>query len=464
MFTGFRRLFIANRGEVATRVARTCDAMGITPVFGVSEADAGAPYTRGREQVVLGPARAEQSYLALERVVQAAVEARCSALHPGWGFLSENARFAALCEAHGVTFIGPPPHVMALMGTKSPAKRAMREAGLRVIEGSDGPLGGVAEARRLADSLGYPVLLKAESGGGGRGMREVRSAAGLEQAYEEASSEALACFGDSRLYLERLVERGRHIEVQVLADRYGHAVHLGERDCTVQRNHQKLIEESPAIVVAPDELARTLDAAVRATRAIGYVGAGTMEMLLDASGTLRFMEMNTRLQVEHTVSELRSGVDLVAEQIRVAAGHPLSFAQQDLRLEGHAIECRINAEDPARGFAPAPGRITTWELPASEDRAVRVDTHVEAGYEVPPFYDSLLCKVVVRAPDRAAAIARMLDALAALRCEGVPTTAAMHQAILRSSAFADNRYDNQTIPGWPPEDGSAARADPREAR
>ena len=430
------------------RVARTCDAMGITPVFGVSEADANAPYTEDRECVVLGGPRSADSYLDLDKVVQAAKQMRCSALHPGWGFLAENPRFAALCEQHGVTFIGPPAHVMRLMGKKTPAKKAMGRAGLRLIPGSDGVLRDVAHAREVADATGYPVLLKAESGGGGRGMRIARSADEIEGAYQDAQAEAAAAFGDPRMYLEKLIEGGRHIEIQLMADRYGKVVHFGERDCTVQRNHQKLIEESPAIILDDAERARTFEAATRATAAIGYVGAGTMEFLLDHDGTLRFMEMNTRLQVEHCVSEMRSGVDLVAEQIRVAAGQALRLDQADITLDGHAIECRINAEDPTQNFRPAPGVIELWSTPDDGDDSIRVDTHVRSGYEVPPYYDSLLCKVIVRGKDRDDACERMLSALGSLRCEGVATTVPMHQAILASSEFRSNDYDTRAIPGW----------------
>jgi len=429
------------------RIARACDALGITPVFAVSEADRDAPYTRGREVVVLGPARASSSYLDVRRVVQAAVQSRCSALHPGWGFLSENPLLASLCAAHGVTFIGPPPHVMALMGGKTPAKRAMRGAGFAVIPGSDGPVASAADARASAEQVGYPVLLKAESGGGGRGMRVARGPDELEAAFTDAQGEARGAFGDDRVFLERLIEGGRHVEIQVFADRYGNAIHVGERDCTVQRNHQKLIEESPSPVLSDELRARTLATAVAATRAIGYVGAGTMEMLLEpGGGTLRFMEMNTRLQVEHTVSEQRSGLDLMILQIRVAAGQRLPLTQDAVALTGHVIECRINAEDPAAGFRPAPGQITGWQLPDRQDGAIRVDTHVEAGYRVPPYYDSLLCKVIARGDDRADAIARMLRALSELRCEGVPTTIPLHQRILASSAFRTHAYDTRTNP------------------
>lgn len=444
----FHRLFVANRGEVAVRIARTADRLGIVPVFGVSKADAHAPYLEGRQAVVLGPGRPSESYLDLERIVQAAVQSECSALHPGWGFLSENPRFAALCEAHGVTFVGPPPHVMHLMGTKTPAKRAMARAGLSLIPGSDGPLADLGEAERVAGEVGFPVLLKAERGGGGRGMRVARDRAELPAAFSEARAEALACFGDQEIYLEKLVERGRHVEIQLLADRYGAVVHVGERDCTVQRHHQKLVEESPAPMLDAGERARTLAAACRAAADIGYVGAGTMEFLLDDGGTLRFMEMNTRLQVEHCVSEMRSGLDLVELQLRVAARARLGLRQEDVVLRGHAIECRINAEDPSDGFRPAPGRIERWRSPTGD--GIRVDTHVQTGYEVPPFYDSLICKVVAHDTDRDSACDRMLQALEVLVCDGVATTVPMHQAILRSTAFRSGDYDTGVIPGWPP--------------
>ncbi len=446
MTLAFHRILIANRGEVAVRVARACDKLGITPVFAASEADRAAPYTRGREVVVLGPARAAQSYLDVERVVQAAVQAHCTALHPGWGFLSENPLLAALCNQHGVTFIGPPPHVTTLMGSKTRAKAAMRAAGMHVIPGSDGVLRDVEHAKAVAADVGFPVLFKAEAGGGGRGMRVARSAADVEHAYAEAQAEARAAFGGDRLFLEKLVETGRHVEIQVFADRYGNAVHLGERDCTVQRHHQKLIEESPSPAISADLRAATCAAAARAAATIGYVGAGTMELLLD-NGVLRFMEMNCRLQVEHTVSEERTGKDLVVAQIEVAAGRRLAWKQDDITPTGHVIECRINAEDPANNFQPAPGQITAWRPPSGD--GIRVDTHVEPGYVVPPFYDSLLAKLIVRGTDRADAIERMIAALRAFHVEGVPTTIPMHVAILSSAAFRAGTCDTRAIPGWP---------------
>ena len=443
----FRRLFIANRGEVAARIARTCDALGITPVFGVSEADRSAPYTRGRETVVLGPSRSSESYLSAERIVQAAVQTKCSAIHPGWGFLAENPLFASLCEAHGVTFIGPPASVMQQLGKKTPAKAAMAAAGLKLIPGSDGVLRDSAHAEQVAEATGFPVLLKAESGGGGRGMRVVQTAAEVKEAFESARAESLAAFADDRIYLEKLIQGGRHIEIQLLADKYGNVVHLGERDCSVQRKHQKLIEESPAVVLSAAERENTLSAAVRATRAIGYVGAGTMEFLLDEHGELRFMEMNARLQVEHPVTEMRTGIDLVEAQIRVAAGEPLWFSQADVELRGHAIECRINAEDPASGFAPSPGVIEQWEAGDSEE-GIRIDTHVESGYEVPPHYDSLVCKVIAWGEDRDAACDRLTRALQSMRCDGISTTIPMHLSVLASKDFRENRYDTRSVPGW----------------
>ena len=352
----FRRLFIANRGEVAARIARTCDALGVTPVFGVSEADREAPYLRGREFVVLGPSRSSESYLAMERIVQAAVQTRCSVVHPGWGFLAENPLFASLCEAHGVTFIGPPPSVMQQLGRKTPAKTAMAAAGLKLIPGSDGVLRDADQASEVAAAIGFPVLLKAESGGGGRGMRVVREAGGVKKAYESAQAESLAAFGDGRLYLEKLIEGGRHIEIQLLADKYGNVVHLGERDCSVQRKHQKLIEESPALVLSEEERQQTLAAAVRATESIGYVGAGTMEFLLDSGGELRFMEMNARLQVEHPVTEMRTGIDLVEAQIRVAAASRSGSRKSDVDASWTCDRVPNQRRGPLERLRPEPWR------------------------------------------------------------------------------------------------------------
>lgn len=442
----FKRIFIANRGEVAVRIKKACKQMGITPVFGASTADATADYLKGEEVVVLGPGRASESYLDMRRVVQAAKQSQCTALHPGWGFLSENSAFAQLCEDHGITFIGPSPFVMALMGKKNPAKATAKKAGLRLIEGSDGVLPTLADAKSCAANIGYPVLIKAESGGGGRGMRIARKESELEAAYTEARAEAKAAFGDDRVYMEMLIENGRHVEIQILADRYGHVVHLGERDCTVQRNHQKLIEESPCPVLSPEERERTCAAAVKAAQMMGYIGAGTMEFLMDQKGQLRFMEMNARLQVEHCVSEVRTGIDLVEAQIKVAAGHPLAFKQEDIAFDGAVIECRINAENPVENFKPSPGTITTWKPAAFA--FLRVDSHVNDGYVVPPHYDSLIAKLIAKGSDRKEATQNMLAALKGTKVEGVYTTIPMHQTILSSPEFQENRYTTRVIPGW----------------
>jgi acetyl-CoA carboxylase biotin carboxylase subunit len=368
-----------------------------------SQADLGAGWTRSFDEVVcIGPAPAAESYLCAERLVQAALQTRSSAVHPGWGFLAENPRFAALCAQHGLVFVGPRPAVMALMGAKTPAKRAMRAAGLDCIPGSDGPLPDVEAALSAARSAGYPVLLKAEHGGGGRGMRRCADEAELRGAFAAARAEAEAAFGQGDVYLERYMTGGRHVEVQVLCDAYGHGVHLFERECSVQRKHQKLIEESPSPALAPLERAELGARAVRAALAVGYSSAGTIEFLRAADGRLFFMEMNTRLQVEHPVSELVTGVDIAVEQIRIAAGRPLALRQERLTCSGHAIECRLNAEDPERGFQPSPGRLRDFTIPVDlGPGTLRVDTHLAPGETVVPQYDSLLAKVIAHGATRA---------------------------------------------------------------
>jgi acetyl-CoA carboxylase biotin carboxylase subunit len=450
------KLLIANRGEVAVRIARAARELDMVPVGVVSEADRGASWTGVFDEVVcLGGAAPRDSYLRIERVLQAALQTGCSALHPGWGFLAENARFAALCEQHGVTFVGPPAAVMRRMGLKSPAKEAMRAAGLDVLPGSRGLVADADEAAACARETGYPVILKADAGGGGRGMRLVRDEGELREAFGAASAEAEAAFGDGRLYLERYLEGGRHVEVQVLADRFGNAVHLGERECSIQRHHQKLIEESPSPALDAGQRAALGERAAAAAAAIGYVGAGTIEFLREADGRIWFMEMNTRLQVEHPVTEMVTGVDIVKEQLAVAANRTLSFAQGDVAFEGAAIECRINAEDPAQGFKPTPGRLTAFELARTpqdghDGVVLRVDTHLAAGDEVVPYYDSLIAKVIAHAPTRAGAIAALRSALADARVEGVATTIPLHLAVLGSPEFASGDYSTRAIPGWPP--------------
>jgi len=446
----FRSLLIANRGEVAVRVARACRELGVRAVGIASQADLGASWVEGLDEVVcVGPSAPRDSYLRTDRIVQAAVQTGCTAVHPGWGFLAENSGFAALCAQHGLSFVGPRPRTMEELGLKIPAKRAMSAAGLNGIPGSDGLLSSVEEARALCEQIGYPVILKADAGGGGRGMRRCHSAEELDAAWSQASAEALAAFGNGALYLEKYVSGGRHIEVQVLADGFGHAIHLGDRECSIQRNHQKLIEESPSPALSAEQRARLGERAAAAAASIGYTGAGTVEFLRAPDGELYFMEMNARLQVEHPVTEEVSGVDLVQWQLRIAANERLSLTQDDVSLSGASIECRINAEDPAQDFRPTPGKLTAFELPAQAGPGrVRVDTHLTAGDEVPPYYDSLLAKVIVHGESRPQAIATMLECLRAARVEGVATTIPLHLAVLESEAFASGDYDTASLPGW----------------
>jgi acetyl-CoA carboxylase biotin carboxylase subunit len=418
-----------------------------------SRADQGASWLEAfDEHVCLGEGAPRESYLRMEAVVQAALQTGCAAVHPGWGFLAENPRFAALVEQHGLVFVGPRPAVMERMGLKWPAKAAMAAAGLPGIPGSDGLLADADEAAAVAREVGYPVILKADAGGGGRGMRLCRDEAGLREAFGAAAAEAEAAFGNGALYLERYLEGGRHIEVQLLADRFGDAVHLYERECSIQRSHQKLIEESPSPALSPDQREALGAAAARAAAGIGYTGAGTIEFLRRPdTGELCFMEMNTRLQVEHPVTELVTGVDVVQAQLRVAANQRLGLEQSEVALGGAAIECRINAEDPAESFRPTPGRLEVFELADGEGPGqVRVDTHLVAGDEVPPHYDSLIAKVIAHGATREEAIDTMLRALAASRVEGVATTIPLHQAVLASPAFQRGEYDTRSIPGWPP--------------
>lgn len=443
----FRSVMVANRGEVAVRVARTCRRLGIASVAIYSEADRGAPWLRAFDRTVcVGPGRPGLSYLDQSRVLQAALQSECQAIHPGWGFLAENALFATRVKQLGLGWIGPPPRAIRTMGDKVLARATAKAAGLTTIPGSEGLVANVSDAAHLAEAIGYPVLLKATAGGGGKGMRAVRDPRDLTAAFEEASREAEASFGNPGLYIEKLVERGRHIEFQVLADAYGNAIHLGERECSVQRRHQKLIEEAPSPVLDEETRASLGATVARAVANIGYEGAGTIEMLRDAAGNLYFMEMNTRLQVEHPVTEMITGLDIVEHQVRVAAGERLSIVQGDVRFAGHAIEARINAEDVDQDFRPAPGSIARFEFPQGLGPGdVRVDTHVEAPCEVPPFYDSLIAKVIAHGPSRESAIETLARCLEQAQVQGVPTTIPAHRAILADARFRGGRYDTTLV-------------------
>lgn len=448
----FRKVLIANRGEVAARIARAARESGATAVGVCSEADRHSSWAQAMDELVcLGPAAAKDSYLDPERVVQAALQTGATAVHPGWGFLAENARFAALVEQHGLTFVGPSPALMSRMGLKTPAKDTMRAAGLDVIPGSVGPVPDAAAAQAAADAAGYPVILKADAGGGGRGMRKVDEPGDVAEAFASARAEAEASFSSSAVYVEKFLTGGRHVEVQLVGDAFGNAIHLFERDCSVQRKHQKLIEESPCPLLSQEEREQLGQRAADAAAAIGYAGAGTIEFLRDAAtGAIYFMEMNTRLQVEHPVSELITGIDIAKLQFEVAANQPLSVKQSDVRIDGHSIELRINAEDPTQDFRPSPGVLTAFEFPDDVGPGkLRIDTHLVVGDEVPPHYDSLIAKVLAHGATRDEAIETLLRCLAGAKVEGVSTTIPFHQAVLQSEAFRSGDYDTQTLPGWP---------------
>jgi acetyl-CoA carboxylase, biotin carboxylase subunit len=438
----FSRVLVANRGEIAVRVIRALHELEIEAVAIYSTADKESMHVRLADRAVaVGPAPASQSYLNIPSVIAAATTTGCEAIHPGYGFLAENPAFVAACEDNELVFVGPTAEVMARMGDKVQAKAELKRAGIPLVPGSDGTVAPM-EARSLAPELGYPVLLKAAAGGGGKGMRIVDADDGLEGAFRTAAAEAEAAFGDGSLYVEKLVRPARHVEIQVLADAQGGVLTLGERDCSIQRRHQKLIEESPSPGVSPETREEMEAAAERAVKAIGYRNAGTFEFLVGPDQSFYFIELNARLQVEHPVSELVTGIDLVREQLRIAAGEALPATGRAPR-GGHAIEIRINAEDPARDFAPAPGRITGFRPPLGP--GVRLDTFVEAGTTVPPYYDSLLAKLVVWDDDRAAAISRSLRALGELSVTGIPTTRELAIQILRSEQFASGRYSTSFL-------------------
>ncbi|MBN1825903.1 MAG: acetyl-CoA carboxylase biotin carboxylase subunit [Candidatus Eisenbacteria bacterium] len=436
----FRKVLVANRGEIALRVIRACQELGIETVAVYSEADQDSLHVRfADEDVCVGPTPASQSYLNIPRIIAAAEISGVDAIHPGYGFLAESPRFAEIAESCGIRFIGPPAEVIRRMGNKSAARRTMIEAGVPVIPGSEGLIESDTEALRIARELGYPILIKPASGGGGKGMRIVWDDRSLAEAIPFARAEAEKAFDDPGLYMEKLVQGAKHIEIQVLADDYGAAIHLGERDCSIQRRHQKLIEESPCPVLDQETREAMGRAAVRAVHHVGYRGAGTIEFLLDGEGRFYFMEMNTRIQVEHPVTEEVTGIDLVKTQILVAAGEPLPYRQEDVVLTGHAIECRINAEDPERGFAPSPGVVRTFHSPGGP--GIRVDSHAHVGYEVLPHYDSLLGKVIARGGCRDEAIARMRRALNECVIEGVKTTIPFQLEILDHPRFREGTHD-----------------------
>lgn len=440
----FQKILIANRGEIAVRIIRACREIGIKTVAVYSEADRDALHAQlADEAVCIGPAAAQESYLNMERILSATIATKAEAIHPGFGFLSENSKFVEMCEKCNVTFIGPSAAVINKMGNKSEARRTMMEAGVPVVPGTKEPVYTVEEALKEAEKISFPIMIKASSGGGGKGMRISESREDFEENFSTAQRESVNAFADNTMYLERYVGRPRHIEVQIIADRFGQVVQLGERDCSIQRRHQKMIEESPSCAIS-EELRRKMgETAVRAAKAVGYESAGTIEFLLDKSGEFFFMEMNTRIQVEHPVTEFVSGVDLVKEQIRVAAGLPLSVKQEDIRMRGHAIECRINAENPAKNFMPCPGVIENLHVPGGN--GVRIDTAVYNGYQIPPNYDSMIMKVIVHDKDRVSAIAKMRSTLGEVIIEGVQTNLDFQYDILNQKDFLDGNVTTHFI-------------------
>lgn len=440
----FQKVLIANRGEIAVRIIQACRDLGVISVAVYSEADREALHAQiADEAVCIGPAQAKDSYLNIANIISAAVASGAQAIHPGYGFLSENPEFASLVQKNGLVFIGPSPDTIRLLGDKSEAKRQAIAAGVPVALGTDGAVADYAEAEREAARIGFPLMLKAASGGGGKGIRIARSMSELKTAYDTASSEAIANFGDGRIYMERYIENPRHIEVQILGDTQGNVVHLFERECSIQRRHQKILEEAPSSFVDDTLRTRMGAAAVGLAKRVGYVGAGTVEFLVDADKNFYFCEVNTRIQVEHPVTEVVTGRDLVCEQLNIAAGEPISFTQEQLFLHGHAIECRICAEDPSRDFAPCPGKMVSMHLPGGA--GVRVDTAAYQGYSIPPYYDSMIGKLIVQGRDRTQAISRMRRALAELLFEGVTTSTEYQMKVLRSKAFVKGEFNTNSI-------------------
>jgi acetyl-CoA carboxylase, biotin carboxylase subunit len=452
----FRKVLIANRGEIALRVIRACRELRISTVAVFSEADRDSLHVRlADESVCIGPPPSTQSYNHVARLISAAEVTGADAIHPGYGFLSENAHFAEVCASCGFVFIGPTPEMIRRMGDKAEARRTMLAAGLPVVPGSEGTLEGVDQALETARGIGFPVIIKAAAGGGGRGMRVAWDEKQLRAGFGIAQAEAGSAFNNNAVYLEKYIARPRHIEFQLFGDSHGNLVHLGERECSVQRNHQKLIEESPSPFLSEDRRREVGALAARGAATIGYVNAGTMEFLFDQDGSFYFMEMNTRIQVEHPVTEEVTGLDLVKEQIRVAAGERLSVTQEQVEWRGHAIECRINAEDPEHGFRPSPGQITYWYKPGGP--GLRVDSHVYAGYVVPPHYDSMIGKLIAHGKDRAEAVRRMEIALEEIIVEGIKTTIPFHRLALRDPRFQSGELDTHFVEGLLNPQPAAAR-------
>ncbi|MBE7726050.1 MAG: acetyl-CoA carboxylase biotin carboxylase subunit [Enterocloster citroniae] len=440
----FNKILIANRGEIAVRIIRACREMGIQTVAVYSEADKDCLHTLlADEAICIGPAVSGQSYLNMERILAATVAMKADAIHPGFGFLSENAKFAKLCAECNITFIGPSAEIISKMGNKSEARKTMMEAGVPVVPGSKEPVHTAQDGLEMAKTIGFPVMIKASSGGGGKGMRISRSAEDFTELFNAAQMESVKGFSDDTMYIEKYIEKPRHVEFQIMADKHGSVVHLGERDCSIQRRHQKVLEEAPCDVISPELRRRMGDTAVRAAKAVGYENAGTIEFLLDKDRNFYFMEMNTRIQVEHPVTEMVTGMDLIKEQIRVAAGEPLSVSQEDVTIKGHAIECRINAENPSKNFMPCPGLITNVHIPGGN--GVRVDTHIYSDYKVPANYDSMLMKLIVYDKDRESAIAKMRSALGEVVIEGIETNINFQYEILENDAFQEGDTDTSFI-------------------
>lgn len=435
----FKKVLIANRGEIALRVIRACHELGLATVAVYSEADRNALHVRfAGEAVCIGPPSPQQSYLDFKRIIAASEVTNATAIHPGYGFLAENADFAEICESCGITFIGPRPDAIRKMGDKAVAKDTMKQAGVPVIPGSDGVISSFEEARSIADSIGYPVILKAVAGGGGKGMRVCRDEAELERNFHVASTEAANAFSNPDLYLEKAIIKPRHVEIQVMADAHGNVYHFGERDCSIQRRHQKLVEETPSPIMTDDLRRRMGEAAIRGAKMVDYLGVGTMEFLVDQDRNFYFMEMNTRIQVEHPVTEEAYEVDLVRDQIRIALGEEIKYKQEEIRPKWAVIEVRVNAEDPDNDFRPAPGKIESIHVPGG--LGVRVDKAVYAGYFIPPYYDSMIAKLVVRARTRQEAIVKMRQCLEEFIVEGVPTTIGLHREIFEDPSFIDGNY------------------------